>query len=32
MKLDQITKKDIMNSLKIEENINSILQAGEGVG
>ena len=32
MKLDGITKDDIMNSLKIDDNITSVLQAGEGVG
>lgn len=32
MKLDGITKKDIMNSLNIEDNVSSVLQAGEGVG
>ena len=32
MKLDGITKENIMKSLNIEDNISSVLQAGEGVG
>ena len=32
MKLDGIFKQDIMKSLNIEDNITSVLQAGEGVG
>lgn len=32
MKHDGITPEDIMNSMNIEENIDSIFSAGEGAG
>lgn len=32
MELDGITQKDIMKSLKINDNIKNVFRAGEGVG
>ena len=32
MALDGVTTKDIMNSLKIEDNIQNVFKAGQGAG